>query len=86
MVSDELLRQISDFIHHEGRLCDLSRYADWEALWTDDAHYWVPRADGLDPEELFVATCFADVGHDEHEVRALVHLVLRRQYPRRVGQ
>ncbi len=51
MVSDELLRQISDFIHHEGRLCDLSRYADWEALWTDDAHYWVPRADGLDPEE-----------------------------------
>lgn len=32
MVSDELLRQISDFIHHEGRLCDLSRYADWEAL------------------------------------------------------
>lgn len=49
MVSDELLRQISDFIHHEGRLCDLSRYADWEALWTDDAVYWVPRAEGHDP-------------------------------------
>lgn len=51
MVSDQLLRQISDFIHHEARLCDESRYAEWEALWTEDGHYWVPRSDGLDPEK-----------------------------------
>lgn len=51
MVSDELLRELSDFIHHEARLCDESRYAEWEALWADDGHYWVPRAPDHDPEK-----------------------------------
>lgn len=50
MVSDAVLREITDFLHLEARLCDESRYAEWEALWTDDAHYWVPRRDGLDPQ------------------------------------
>lgn len=51
MVKDDELRRLSDFIHYEARLCDESRYAQWEALWTDDGHYWVPRADDHDPEK-----------------------------------
>ena len=51
MVSDQLLRELSDFIHHEARLCDESRYAEWEALWTEDGHYWVPRAADHDPQK-----------------------------------
>ena len=30
------------FLHHEARLADEARYAEWQALWTDDAVYWVP--------------------------------------------
>ena len=35
-------REIEDFIHMEARLADESRYDEWEALLTDDVHYWVP--------------------------------------------
>ena len=48
-VSDAERREVTDFIYREARLADESRYNDWEALWTDDAVYWVPRADGHDP-------------------------------------
>lgn len=43
------LREVTDFVYREARLADESRYADWEALWADDAVYWVPRAEGHDP-------------------------------------
>lgn len=33
---------IEAFLYREARLADEHRYADWEALWTDDALYWVP--------------------------------------------
>ena len=40
-------RQLEAFVHFEARLADESRYEEWEALLTDDVHYWVPngRAD-----------------------------------------
>lgn len=40
-------REIESFLHLEARLADESRYEEWEALVTDDVHYWVPngRAD-----------------------------------------
>jgi 3-phenylpropionate/cinnamic acid dioxygenase small subunit len=37
-----LLETVTAFIHEEARLADESRYAEWEALLTDDMHYWVP--------------------------------------------
>lgn len=39
--------EVAQFLFREARLADESRYDDWEALWTDDALYWVPavRAD-----------------------------------------
>ena len=30
------------FLYEEARLADEARYAEWLALWTDDAVYWVP--------------------------------------------
>jgi 3-phenylpropionate/cinnamic acid dioxygenase small subunit len=35
-------REIEAFVHGEARLADESRYDEWEALLTDDVHYWVP--------------------------------------------
>jgi 3-phenylpropionate/cinnamic acid dioxygenase small subunit len=39
------------FIYREARLQDERRFAEWEALWTDDAIYWIPaNGDGGDPD------------------------------------
>ncbi len=46
----DLLREIEQFIYREARLADELRYDEWEALWTDDAIYWVPaNGDDIDP-------------------------------------
>lgn len=37
-------KTIEDFLYLEARLADEHRYVEWEALWTDDALYWVPAA------------------------------------------
>jgi benzoate/toluate 1,2-dioxygenase subunit beta len=34
--------EVEDFLYLEARLADESDYDAWEALWTDDAIYWVP--------------------------------------------
>lgn len=45
-------RQLIDFVVTEARLLDEKRYAEWNALFTDDAFYWVPltpgQPDGID--------------------------------------
>jgi len=38
------------FIYREARLADEARYSEWEALWDDDAAYWVPMSPDADPE------------------------------------
>lgn len=46
----DLLREVEQFLYREARLQDEHRYEAWEALWTDDALYWVPAgADDADP-------------------------------------
>jgi benzoate/toluate 1,2-dioxygenase subunit beta len=39
--------EIEQFLFQEARYADESDYDAWEALWTDDALYWVP-ANGAD--------------------------------------
>jgi benzoate/toluate 1,2-dioxygenase beta subunit len=47
----DLLREVEQFVYREARLQDELEYDAWEALWTDDAVYWVPaNADDSDPE------------------------------------
>ena len=38
--------EIARFIRREARLIDEKRFDEWYALFTDDAHYWVPAAPG----------------------------------------
>jgi 3-phenylpropionate/cinnamic acid dioxygenase small subunit len=42
--------QVAAFIYLEARLADEACYSDWEALWADDASYWVPRHPDADPQ------------------------------------
>jgi benzoate/toluate 1,2-dioxygenase beta subunit len=46
------VNDVEQFIYREARLADENRYDEWEALWTDDAVYWVPYgSDDSDPEK-----------------------------------
>jgi 3-phenylpropionate/cinnamic acid dioxygenase small subunit len=46
----DLLKEVEQFIYREARLQDELAYDEWEALWTDDAIYWVPaNGDDIDP-------------------------------------
>ena len=45
------LQDVERFLFREARLADEHKYEEWEALWTDDAIYWVPaNGDDVDPE------------------------------------
>jgi 3-phenylpropionate/cinnamic acid dioxygenase small subunit len=35
-------QQLIDFVVHEARLLDEKRFEEWNALFTDEAYYWVP--------------------------------------------
>jgi len=37
-------QELIDFVVNEARLLDAKRYDEWNALFTDDAYYWVPLA------------------------------------------
>lgn len=41
---------LAEFVFLEARLADEARYTEWDALWHDDALYWVPMRQGADPE------------------------------------
>ncbi|MCW3012301.1 MAG: beta subunit of hydroxylase component of benzoate 1,2-dioxygenase [Solirubrobacterales bacterium] len=44
------LEEVERFLYKEARFADTHSYDDWEALWADDAVYWVPaQADDIDP-------------------------------------
>jgi 3-phenylpropionate/cinnamic acid dioxygenase small subunit len=43
---------VEQFLYREARLADEGDYDGWEALWTDDALYWVPiGGEGGNPEQ-----------------------------------
>jgi 3-phenylpropionate/cinnamic acid dioxygenase small subunit len=42
MLSETEYRAVEEFLYREAGLADEARYAEWEALWEDDATYWVP--------------------------------------------
>lgn len=44
-------QSVEQFLFREARLADEGDYDAWEALWTDDALYWVPvEGEGGDPQ------------------------------------
>ncbi len=51
VAGDGLLQEVSQFLYQEARLQDTHAYDDWEALWDDEAVYWVPaNGEETDPE------------------------------------
>jgi 3-phenylpropionate/cinnamic acid dioxygenase small subunit len=42
MAMEPTRQDLIDFVVREARLLDERRYAEWNALFTDDAMYWVP--------------------------------------------
>jgi benzoate/toluate 1,2-dioxygenase subunit beta len=43
---------VEQFLYREARLADEGGYDAWEALWTEDALYWVPiEGEGADPNQ-----------------------------------
>jgi 3-phenylpropionate/cinnamic acid dioxygenase small subunit len=46
----DLLLEVQQFVYREARFQDEHDYDAWEALWTDQATYWVPaNGDAIDP-------------------------------------
>jgi benzoate/toluate 1,2-dioxygenase subunit beta len=52
------LRQVEQFLYREARYADEHDYDAWEALWTDDAVYWVPAADDSSDPATRVSVIF----------------------------
>lgn len=51
IASEQMYRQVEQFIYREARLQDEHDYEGWEKLWADEAIYWVPaNGDDIDPE------------------------------------
>ena len=67
------LREIEQFLYHEARLLDESRYDEWLDLYTDTATYWVPLERGqTDPYETS-SLIFDDRKLMEARVRQFSH-------------
>src|SRR5215470_2224394 len=52
--------EVEDFLYHEAALLDEWRLAEWEALLTDDACYYVPPNDQLDGDHRSTLFLVAD--------------------------
>ena len=46
ITQDVTAQQLIDFVVHEARLLDTRQYEAWNALFADDAFYWVPLTPG----------------------------------------
>lgn len=50
-VGEDVREAVSQFLYREARLQDTHAYDAWEALWDDEAIYWVPaNGEDSDPE------------------------------------
>jgi dibenzofuran dioxygenase beta subunit len=48
---NELRSEMETFLFHEARLLDELRFEEWLELFTEDAGYWMPIQETLDPSE-----------------------------------
>lgn len=53
--------EIARFVYHEARLLDERRWDEWLALFTEDAHYWVPLARGQTDAEEHNSLAYEDM-------------------------
>jgi 3-phenylpropionate/cinnamic acid dioxygenase small subunit len=72
VISEADHRAVVAFLYEEARLADEARYAEWLALWTDDAVYWVPATTdpAADPEQ-HLSHVYDNRGRLETRIRML---------------
>ena len=70
------------FLIHEARLLDESRFDEWLALFTPDAHYWVPSEPGQQSPHDTVSLMCDDRRLLETRVRRLADPRIYSQEPR----
>jgi benzoate/toluate 1,2-dioxygenase beta subunit len=70
------------FLVEEARLLDEGRFADWLALFTEDAWYWVPSEPNQDSPLTTVSLMYDDRKLLETRVRRLVGPRMHAQEPR----
>jgi benzoate/toluate 1,2-dioxygenase subunit beta len=76
------LAECEDFLVHEARLLDEGRFDEWLALFTDDAHYWVPIEPGQQSPLETVSLIYDDRRLLETRVRRLASPRIYSQEPR----
>lgn len=52
--------EIARFIYREARLLDEKRWDEWYALFTEDAHYWVPLTRDQPDAEFHTSLAYED--------------------------
>lgn len=72
------------FLYREARLLDEGRYEDWQAMFTDDAKYWLPiQVDGEDPDPASsISIVYDDVARIDERVYRTLHTPVLDQNPR----
>ena len=55
------MTDIARFLYHEARLLDEKRWDEWLALFTEDAHYWVPLARDQTDAETHTSLAYEDM-------------------------
>lgn len=75
------LRVVEQFLFHEARLLDEARFADWLALYTPTATYWVPSQPGQESPHDTVSIVYDDRRLLETRVRRLVNPGIHAQTP-----
>lgn len=52
VVGNDIRAEIEQFYFYEAELLDDRRWNDWQQLWTDDAHYWMPTRTNRSSREM----------------------------------
>lgn len=78
--SPELQHHVEQFLFAEAELLDDHRYQDWLALWTEDAHYWIPtrmtRTIRERHQELSPLGAGAHVSDDYDQLRGRIRAIV----------
>ena len=78
----ELRERIERFLYREAEFMDESRFDEWDALWADEALYWVPCNDDDADPALQVAIIYDDRNGIRDRLARLKSSAAHSQQPR----
>lgn len=68
MASENLWREVEQFLYGEARLLDERRFREWLDLWTEDARYWMPVRSARIPKGSKAMVILNPDGYDDEEL------------------